>query len=185
MLKMGFGMAAVTVGGFSGAGIAAGAFPPARLDPAPDRTFPSTAEITGIKDGVVALRTKAGEPLSALLSGFPQGFKPRVGDLVGLAERNPSGGAMPRMPAIQLTSARCVSPASVSDPAVERQLSAVPLCSWRRGIPTINRDGRLSIQGVALVESVAVRDAAMNSKAVAICTLDSTLETLQVLETRA
>jgi hypothetical protein len=74
---------------------------------------------------------------------------------------------------------------SLSDVAAERQLSAVPLSSWRRGIPAINQDGRLSIQGVALVESAAVREAAIREQEITIYTLDSTLDSLQVLGTRA
>jgi len=49
----------------------------------------------------------------------------------------------------------------------------------------MNRDGRLTIDGVAIVESAAVHEAAMKGQAIAIMTLDSTLDRLQVLATRA
>lgn len=185
MLKVGVGMAALAVvGPYVASADVLAAMPVPRS--VAGRTFPLIAEVVGVTDQGLALRTKAGQPLSALLYGFPQKFIPRVGDLVGIAERDSTGRPVPPIPNSQLSSAPlCLPMSSLSDVAAERQLSAVPLSSWRRGIPAINQDGRLSIQGVALVESAAVREAAIREQEITIYTLDSTLDSLQVLGTRA
>lgn len=185
LLKMGVGVAAVAVGGPYLASHDVLAAMPAPSSVA-DRNFPFMAEITGITDHVLALRTNAGQRVSGLMHGFPPGFTPRVGDLVGVAKRDGTGRPMPPTPSGQLSSAPACRPASfLSDPATDPQLIAGPLSTWRRGVPAVKLDGGLTIQGVALVESAAVREAAMKGQAIAIATLDSTLDSLLVLGTRA
>lgn len=189
LLKIAFGAAAVAAAKpyFASTNVMAAALAPgsvaARILPP---ILPPIAEVTGIADQVLALRTKASQALQASMHGFPPGLKPRVGDLVAVAQRDATGRPVPPMPSSQLTSAPLCRPAfSLADIAADETLSAVPLATWRRGIPAINRDGRLSIDGVALVESAAVREAAVTGQVISISTLDSTLDSLQVLGTRA
>jgi hypothetical protein len=145
--------------------------------------FPLVAEVTAITDQLLSLRTKAGKRLVGLMHGFPPGFTPRVGDLVGIAQRDSAGRTIP--PSSQLSSAPLCLPVSPpSEPGTNYQLSAVPLSTWRSGVPAVNRDGGLMIQGITLIESAAVREAAMQGRGIAVATLDSTLDKLQVLTTR-
>jgi hypothetical protein len=185
MLKVGMGLAAVAAGGrYFGSGDVLAAMPGPSSEAV--RSFPLIAEVVGVTDLGLALRTTAGQSLSAVTYGFPREFNPRVGDLVGIAVRDSAGRPVPPMPNGQLTSASPLcAPMSSPTNAGGPQFSAVPLSSWRRGVPAINQYGKLRIEGVSLVESAAVREAATRGQEITIYTLDSTLDTLQVLGTRA
>src|ERR1700681_821031 len=179
MLKLGVGMAAVAAAGrYFATGSVLAALPVSGRPTS--QTLPVTAEITGVADHVLGLRTKTGERLSATAYGFPSGITPRVGDLVALAERDAAGAAEPPVTHSQPA---CLRTSTLSDPASQRELSAVPLATWRTGIPAVSGSGRLSINGVALVESRAVREAAVKGQTITIFTLDSALDTQQVLGT--
>lgn len=183
VLKLGAGVA-VAAAAASGAGdvLAAG------LPQLSGGGLPAVTKVTGVSGQTLTGRTTTGTQVSAEMVGFPVGFVPRAGDLVAVAERGPGGTAVPPASPSQLDAhARCrsASAQTVSELAAQGQLSAVAVCTWRRGVPAIDRQGRLSIQGVSLVDTPAVRAAAASGTPIAICTLDSTLPSLQVLATRS
>jgi hypothetical protein len=174
VLKVGAGLAVVMATGASAGEVFAAAFAPAKSTDPIMKT--ATAMVTAVNGQTLTVRTMAGEALSARMLGFPDRLVPRVGDLVTMVTR-PQGSHFAADPLCS-PSGRPVAPSLVA------RTQAVPLYLWSNGVPTIGPDGRLSINGVLLVESSAVRAAAVHHQAIGIFSLDSTLADRQVADTQ-
>jgi hypothetical protein len=115
----------------------------------------------------VVVRMVGDQTISARLTGFPAGFKPRVGDLVAVDTRTTRVLCSPEGQPI----------------TVESVPTAHPLTLWSVGTPMMN-SGVLTIGTLRLVPSAAVQDAAQRKARIAVGTLESTLSDRQVLATR-
>lgn len=173
VLKVGAGLAVVMATGASAGEVFAASLAPAK--PTDPTIKTATAMVTAVNGQTLTARTVAGEVVSAPMLGFPDGIVPRVGDLATMVTR-PQGAQLAANP-LCIPSDRAAEPSSF---VAGRQ--AVPLYQWSKGVPTIGPDGRLSINGVLLVESPAVRVAAARQEAIGIFSMDSTLNDRQVVD---
>jgi hypothetical protein len=134
--------------------VAAGALASDALAAA-DTAVEETARVTEIASGTVTAVTERGGRsfTNVAYTGFPEGVLPRVGDLV-----------------------------TVTDRIAELGLVALPLCSWAKGAPSRDTQGRMSVGGVKAVPSQQLGTAGQDPVIVAF--MATTLPDAQVLDVR-